>query len=392
MTEQQNENTLEILDRLIGFDTVSRDSNLDLIDYVEEYLSQYDINSDLFYNKNKDKANLVAKIGEGHNPGVLLSGHTDVVPVEGQKWHTNPFELVVKDNKAFGRGTTDMKGFIASTLAAVPDFLAAKLPCPIYLVFSYDEEVGCVGVRDVLADIPFPLEDIRACIVGEPTLMKPVTAHTGKQVISLDFYGTAMHSSLAPKAVNAISYASKVICGIGDLEEEAKQQKIVDRRFEFPHPTINVGKISGGKAVNIVAGDCIFDVEFRYPPGLSADAFRGHLGEIVEEVALAPMKDIDPNSDVQWRDVVNYPAFNAEQDSQAVELVQFLTGSNETLAVNYGTEAGLFQNKGISTVVCGPGDIAQAHQPNEYIELAQLKSCDAFLRRLTVALSQEGAR
>ncbi|GLQ07323.1 acetylornithine deacetylase [Sneathiella chinensis] len=389
MKKTETGSTLHILEKLISFDTTSYRSNLDLIDYVCDYLASFDIPCKVLYNEEKNKANLLATIGDSSKPGILLSGHTDVVPIDGQNWTRDPFKLHIEDGKAFGRGTCDMKGFIASVLAAAPLFRNTDLSCPVHIALSYDEEVGCVGVRHLIDFLQETGTPVEACIIGEPSSLKPVTAHTGKHGFRCEFHGTPMHSSLAPGGVNAISYAAAVLAGINDLENKAKSMTIGDDRFEYPHPTINIGTIEGGKAVNIVAEHCAFEVECRYPPGGSPTFFTEALPALVEDVANRPMKDRNPAAGATCTETLSYPAFEGNFQSPAAVLARRLTGSNNDGAVNYGTEAGRFQTAGFSSVVCGPGDIAQAHQPDEFIALSQLEGCDRMLTTLARELSTQ---
>jgi acetylornithine deacetylase len=386
-----NNRTLEILETLISFDTTSYRSNLKLIDYVATYLKQFGIEPKLVFNADKSKANLFATIGEARNAGILLSGHTDVVPVEGQSWSSDPYKLFVKDGKAFGRGTCDMKGFIACVLASIPALISAHLHRPIHIALSYDEEVGCVGVRHLIDFLNNEKLEINACIIGEPSSMKPVTAHTGKNVFRCMFGGTPMHSSLAPEGVNAIAYAGDVIHAINEMSHHVRGKTIEDTRFKHPHPTVNIGEIHGGKAVNIVAEHCAFDVEYRYPPGAEETYFAARLPALIQQHAHGPMSAINQNAFAICEKVVDYPAFYGDFNSPACELARRLTGSNSDLAVNYGTEAGLFQSNGFSSVVCGPGDIDQAHQPDEFISLTQLEKCDRFMSALLEELTSEAA-
>ncbi|WP_298852708.1 acetylornithine deacetylase [uncultured Ruegeria sp.] len=369
--------THEILNRLIAFDTVSANSNLDLAAYVEAYLADLGVTCDRVPNGTGDKIALLASIGPTRPGGVVLSAHTDVVPAEGQSWTRDPFALTFEEGRAYGRGTADMKAFLASVLAAVPQLVAANLQSPVHLAFSYDEEVGCAGVQPLIAHMLDRGLAPGACIVGEPTGMTPVTAHTGKQIFTCTFKGTPMHSSLSPRGVNAIAEAGEAIARLNDLSRELLTETTNDLRFPIPHPTINFGTIEGGKATNIVAEDCAFVIEYRYPPGTSPDLLRR---------ALEGLGDRDPAPQVT--EVVSYPAFTAPTRSKALELVTGIVGTNATLAVNYGTEAGHYSSAGIDTVVFGPGDIAQAHQPDEFITLSQLDACDRFLAGLCDALSR----
>ncbi len=379
--------THSILRDLVRFDTTSFKSNLDLIDYVASLLTSHNIHPEIIYDPKEEKANLLAFIGPKDKPAIVLSGHTDVVPVDGQNWTINPFDLTIKDGKAFGRGTCDMKGFIASALAALPAFVNHSLANPICFALSYDEEVGCTGVRSLLDFLTLKSIPVQACIIGEPSSMKPVTAHTGKQVFRCNFHGTPLHSSLSPGGVNAIAYAGRIIHKINELEMQIREQTTDDDRFAYAHPTINIGTISGGKAVNIVAEHCCFDVECRYPPETDHRPFTDVLPQLIHRQAHHPMAQQNTNAWATCEQIVSYPSFRADPASAAVQLARKLTGANDDLAVNYGTEAGLFQQAGFSSVVCGPGDIAQAHQPDEYIDLKQLERCDRFMQILAEELT-----
>ncbi len=389
MVQTGSTHTLQILDKLIGFDTTSYRSNLSLIEYISSYLSGFGISNQKIFNPDKSKANLFATVGVGTKPGILLSAHTDVVPVDGQNWTSDPFKLRISEGRAYGRGTCDMKGFIACVLAAVPQMIKAQLDRPIHFAFSYDEEVGCAGVGHLIDHIAETKRNIEACIIGEPSSLKPVTAHTGKCVYKCSFTGTALHSSLSPDGVNAISFAADVIHKINELSRLSKTYTVNDERFLHPHPTINVGRILGGKAVNIVAEQCDFDVECRYPPGSNVDFFDNTLNQLVSVEANSSMSAIDDRASATCEKIISYPAFKGDFNSSACQLVRKLTGSNTDAAVNYGTEAGLFQTNGFSSVVCGPGNIAQAHQPDEFIELSELERCDHFLSALVNELSKQ---
>ncbi len=394
----EHKSTIEILKDLVGFDTVSERSNLELISYVEKYLQSYGVSSTLIPNAEGTKASLFATIGPICSGGVILSGHTDVVPVEGQNWSANPFELKLNHDRAYGRGSVDMKGFLASVLSAVPKFNSMKLNVPIHLAFSYDEEVGCAGVAPLIQHILDQGIDASACIVGEPTKMEIVSAHTGKQVFECTFKGTPMHSSLAPSGVNAITSASKVVSWLADLAQELESQRTADDRFAYTHPTINVGYIVGGKAINIVAEDCRFLVEYRYPPGINPSLMQEELPSFIKRNFGAGTKVETAGGSATCSEIIAYPSFSAEGVSSAVSLVASVVDDQDRLiinyanslqAVNFGTEAGLFSQAGIPTVVIGPGEIAQAHQPDEYIQLNQLKKCDDFIKGIARLLSEK---
>ncbi|MCF6326882.1 MAG: acetylornithine deacetylase [Devosiaceae bacterium] len=387
MDQPATESTLDILLDLVGFDTESSRSNLKLIDYVERYLDRLGVASERVPDPDQPKSSLYARIGPDTSGGVILSGHTDVVPVSGQNWKTNPFELVEKDGRVFGRGSCDMKGFLASVLAAVPKMIKADLASPIYLAFSYDEEVGCTGVSPLIVHLLSKENKPALCIVGEPTMMRPVTAHTGKQNFECTFTGTPMHSSLAPSGVSAISLAAQAIAQITDQAKQFRKYTISDDRFAYPFPTVNFGQIEGGEAVNIVAEKCKFSLEYRYPPGAPENAMRDFLAKLFASEYLTGQIAGHPGASANFKEIVSYPGFTAPQGSVAVEFIASTSGINDTFAVNYGTEAGHFAAAGVPTVVFGPGDIQQAHQPDEYIECAQLTACDQFLNRLIAKLA-----
>ncbi|WP_169542781.1 acetylornithine deacetylase [Sneathiella aquimaris] len=390
MTRHNSSVTLSILKDLVSFDTTSYKSNLQLIDYVHNLLSTYGIEATIIKDASDQKANLYAVIGPTDKPAVALSGHTDIVPVDGQDWTVDPFSLSIKNNRAYGRGTCDMKGFIASVLSALPALTERELKRPVAIVLSYDEEIGCTGVRPMIEDLLAKNIQIGGCIVGEPSAMKAVTAHTGKQVYRCSFNGTAMHSSLSPGGINAISYAGQVINEISRIEKILKEEKTDDTRFAYPHPTINIGMIQGGKAVNIVAEHCQFDVECRYPPGCDHRLFTDGLPHFIETRTHPLMAKEADRAGASCQKIVDYPAFTIPDDAEVVQLARRLSGSNDDIAVNYGTEAGLFKAAGFETVVCGPGDIAQAHQADEFIELEQLSLCDSFIQNLVGELVHDG--
>lgn len=383
--------SIDLLRQLVEFDTTSGRSNLGLIEFVTGYLAELGVAWRLVESAAEGRVNLFATIGEGDVPGIILSGHTDVVPVDVQDWGGDPFRLRIENGKALGRGTCDMKGFLACVLAAVPDFVAARLSCPVHLAFSCDEEVGCAGVRHLVDDLRSRNLRVRACIVGEPTRMQPVTAHTGKQVFCCSFNGTAMHSSLAPKAVNAIAFAGDTLHHINRMADRLRRETVDDPRFAFPFPTVNVGMIEGGSAVNVVAESCEFDVEYRHPPGVPAALFAEQLQSLVGGRIRQAMRCLDQGADADCRRLISYPAFSAGSESTAVSLVERVAEAPGAGAVNFGTEAGIFEEAGFPSVVLGPGDIEQAHQPDEYIELEQLDACDAFLKRLVNRLTSEEA-
>jgi acetylornithine deacetylase len=377
----------DILRDLIAFPTVSRDSNLALISYVRDFLAHRGIEATLVHNEDGRKANLWATIGPGDRPGVVLSGHTDVVPVEGQAWTSDPFDMVTRNGNLYGRGTADMKGFIACCLAAVDRAVAAPLKTPINLAFSYDEEIGCVGVRrllDLLKDAPVKP---RLCIVGEPTLMQAVTAHKGKLGFRVTAHGLEAHSSLAPIGVNAIYMASDLIGEIRAIQSRIAESGPRDGDYEVAYTTLHVGKIQGGEVMNIVPNRCSFDFEIRYLPEEDAGAIVSRIKAAAESVA-ARYRGVHAEARFDFADLQSYPAMNTPVDSEAVKFVHALTGGNSTGKITFGTEGGLFQAVlGTPAVVCGPGNIAVAHKPDEHVSEAQMAQCDRMMARLVERLS-----
>ncbi len=380
-------NSLKHLERLIGFPSVSRDSNLDLIGYVQDFLSGLGIASTLVHNEDGRKANLWATIGPQGIPGIVLSGHTDVVPVEGQVWSSDPFRLEKRDGNFYGRGTADMKGFIACCLRAAEIAAERNLHTPIHLAFSYDEEIGCVGVRrllDLLKDAPVKP---RLCIVGEPTLMQAVTAHKGKLGFRVTAHGLEAHSSLAPIGVNAIYMATDLIGAIRAIQADIAQNGVRDGDYEVAYTTLHVGKMQGGDVMNIVPNRCSFDFEIRYLPEEDEHAVVTRIKAAAEKIAKG-YRDVFAMARFEFMDLQSYPAMNTPVDSEAVKFVHSLTGGNSTGKITFGTEGGLFQKAlGTPAVVCGPGNIAVAHKPDEHVSETQLTQCDRMLERLVEKLS-----
>jgi acetylornithine deacetylase len=372
----------ELLDRLIGFATVSRDSNLELIVFIRDYLAELGVQSELFYNPERTKANLFATIGPLDRGGVVLSGHTDVVPVDGQAWIMEPFRLTERDARLYGRGTADMKGFIASVLAAVPVFLKRPLKMPVHLAFSYDEEVGCLGVRPMLAQLAQRPHKPRLCLIGEPTELKPVLGHKGKLAMRCHVKGASCHSAYAPYGVNAIQYAARLIGRLEEIGSELAQPEHHDERFDPPFSTVQTGVIKGGRALNIVPAECEFDFEVRALPGFNAEQVSDKLQTYAEAELLPRMRAVQDDTDIRLQPLSAYPGLATSPDSEAAQLLALLSGSSEFGTVAFGTEGGLFNEAGIPTVVCGPGSMDQGHKPDEFISLEQLAGCDAMLARL----------
>ena len=372
---------VEILERLVSFDTTSHKTNIPLINYVKDYLSDLDISSELVPDESGEKTSLFATIGPAGKPGVGLSGHTDVVPVTGQDWATDPFCLAERDGKLYGRGSADMKGFLACVLAAAPKFQRRNLNTPIHIVFSYDEEVGCTGVRPMIDEFGDRLTRPRLVVVGEPTSMTVVDAHKGPVRFNVDVTGLPAHSSMAHLGVNSIHVAGRLIGELIRMEEDLKTGPL-DDRFTPNYATLQIGMINGGTAGNIVPGHCWFTWEVRAMPGLDVDSLAARLRSFAETQCLPAMHEVDPNATIDIVQKNSVPAFSSGAASDAVSLAFQLAEQNESFAVSYATEAGLFQQAGSASVICGPGDIAQAHAADEFVEVAQLDKCMAFMDRL----------
>ncbi|OLU19639.1 acetylornithine deacetylase [Pseudomonas sp. PA1(2017)] len=379
-----------LLERLIGFATVSRDSNLALIEFIREYLAGFGVDSELFHNAEGTKANLFATIGPQDRGGVVLSGHTDVVPVDGQAWTVAPFQLSERDGRLYGRGTADMKGFIACVLAAVPSLVQRPLQVPVHLAFSYDEEVGCLGVRSMLAELEKRPHKPTLCLIGEPTELKPVLGHKGKLAMRCEVHGAACHSAYAPYGVNAIEYAARLIGHLGDIGARLAQPEHHDARFDPPFSTVQTGVIKGGRALNIVPAECEFDFEVRALPGFDAQRVADELQRYAAEQLLPKMQTVSAASDIRLQPLSAYPGLATPPDSEAARLLARLCGSNDFGTVAFGTEGGLFDGAGIPTVVCGPGSMDQGHKPDEFVSLEQLQGCDALLQRLADYLCEPG--
>lgn len=374
--------SLDLLERLVAFPTVSRDSNLALIGFIRDYLAGHGVASELFLNAEGTKANLFATLGPTDRGGVVLSGHTDVVPVDGQAWTRDPFRLSESEGRLYGRGTADMKGFIASVLAAVPAFLAQPLRLPVHLVFSYDEEVGCLGVRSLLDALAQRPNRPRLCLIGEPTELRPVLGHKGKLAMRCQVHGAACHSAYAPQGVNAIEYAARLIGHLGEIGEELARPEHHDPRFDPPYSTVQTGLIEGGRALNIVPAECRFDFEVRALPGFDAQQVATRLDRYAQAELVPRMQAVQPGTGIRFEPLGSYPGLATDAASEAAELVALISGSRDFGTVAFGTEGGLFHEAGIPTVVCGPGSMDQGHKPDEFVTLAQLEACDAMLLRL----------
>lgn len=372
---------LETVSRLVAFDSTSRKSNLHIIDYLKETLTGLGAECRLTHDDEGKKANLYASLGPADRPGIMLSGHTDVVPTEGQAWSSDPYQLVERGKKLFGRGSADMKSFLALAVALAPEFLERGLEMPLQFAFSYDEEVGCIGVRRLLADLAdLPIKP-RLCIVGEPTGMKVVAGHKGKRNFSCTVHGKECHSALAI-GVNAVEAAAEMIAHIKGMQREIRKNGPFDPAYEPPYTTLHTGVIEGGRALNIVPNLCRFEFEIRALALDNVDHLTDRITSYARETLEPEMKAVHEPAGFDFTIVNDTDGFDLPDDHEAVRLVTELTGDNRTGRVSFGTEAGLFNNAGIPTVVCGPGFIEQAHKPDEFISLDQLAQGEAFLRRL----------
>ncbi|WLI43467.1 acetylornithine deacetylase [Pseudomonas beijingensis] len=377
-----------LLAKLVGFATVSRDSNLALIEFVRDYLQGLGVNSELIYNAERTKANLLASIGPSVPGGVVLSGHTDVVPVDGQAWTVDPFCLTEMDGKWFGRGTADMKGYLASVLAAVPVFLSSPLRRPVHLAFSYDEEVGCLGVHSLLEVLVRRVPQPALCLIGEPTQLRPVLGHKGKLAMRCHVRGAACHSAYAPYGVNAIEQAVRLIGRLGEIGAQLAEPSRHDLRFDPAFSTVQVGVIHGGTALNIVPADCRFDFEVRALPDFDPHGVAEQLQGYAEQTLLPAMQAVARDTAIRFEPLSAYPGLATSPDSAAAQLVARLCGSDAFSTVAFGTEGGLFHQAGVPTVVCGPGSMDQGHKPDEYVSVEQMAACDRLMDRLASHLCE----
>ncbi len=383
MPSERTDHIKKLLADLVGFDTVSDKSNLALVDYVQDYLAGFGLTAQRIVDETGRKAALWVTIGPADKPGIVLSGHTDVVPVAGQDWSADPFTLVERDGRLYGRGSADMKGFVAVCLAMVPEMARAKLASPIHLALSYDEEVGCVGVRPLLGEINKLAVKPLACFVGEPTLMQVAIGHKGKHALRAIFRGQACHSALAPHGVNAVEHAADLITEVRRRARQIAAQGARDELYEVAHTTLLSSVIQGGTALNIVPDTCELQFEAR---GLGVHEARQLTGEIVDwargEIEPA-MRRGHPGSGIEFVDILEYPALDLAPDHPLVTFAKTLAGRNSHIKVSFGTEAGLFvATADIPTVVIGPGSITQAHKADEFVEIAELERCAGMIERL----------
>jgi acetylornithine deacetylase len=372
----------EILASLVGFDTTSRNSNLPLIAWVESYLAGLGVASERIPDPGGQKSNLWATIGPGDTPGYILSGHTDVVPVDGQAWSSDPFRLTARDGKLYGRGTSDMKGFVACCLAAVPAMLERPLRTPVHLAFSYDEEVGCLGVRHIITTIGQKAVRPLACFVGEPTGMDVVIGHKSKRSYWVTVRGKSCHSSLAPQGVNAVEYAARLIVKIREMSDAKRAAGARDALYDVPFTTGHTGSVEGGIALNVVPDLCKFVFEFRAIAGDDPNALGDEVMAYARDVLEPEMRAVAPEAGIVFDARPFQAGLDTDPAAEIVALAKRLAGRNGHSKVAYGTEAGLFQKGGTPSVVIGPGSIDQAHKPDEFIAVDELARCCAFIDRL----------
>jgi acetylornithine deacetylase len=374
-----------MIERLIAFNTVSRESNLGLIEWVRDYLRNLGAATRLTHDTTGKKANLFATLGDSGRSGLILSGHTDVVPVDGQNWDTDPFVATERDGKLYARGSADMKGFIGIILAQAPKFIAAlnenRLDAPLHYALSYDEEVGCLGVRGLIRDLEENGIRPAGCVVGEPTSMQPIIAHKGTHRFRCAVHGREAHSSYVTYGVNAIEYAARLVVFVRQIADRLAQIEKRDYGFSVPYSTLSTGLIQGGIAANVVPKECVFQFDMRTLPQASPDALYQEIRAYADALA-AEMRTVDANSgiDLQW---TSQTVGLAASETDAIVQWALKLSRNSTVGkVSYGTEAGLFQKMGVPTVICGPGDIAEAHRPNEFVALDQLAQCESFMDRI----------
>ncbi|WP_407305590.1 acetylornithine deacetylase [Acinetobacter sp.] len=373
--------SVELLSKLIAFDTTSYKSNLEFILFVKDLFEQNNIKVELNFNIEQNKANLLASVGPLDQAGILLSGHSDVVPVEGQQWDTPAFEAIQKDAKIFGRGTADMKGFLACAMITMIKASQLELKRPLHLCISYDEEIGCIGVRGILDQLASTLISPIICVIGEPTMMQLALAHKGKTVFRAQCCGEEGHSALAPNYVNAIHVASKLVESLQNVQQHLREKGHQDQGYDIPYTTVHVGKITGGTALNIVPNKCVVDYEIRH---LAQDSSANVQKQIIENIK----DDFKKHIDVE--EVNQYPGLKTSTTIEAVKFIQKLLPDETAIGnISFGTEGGLFQGAlNCPVVVCGPGNIAVAHKPNEFVEIDQMKQCDIFLEKLLMSLSE----
>jgi acetylornithine deacetylase len=376
------------LGRLVAIDTTSRNSNLPLIQLIKEWFNQYHITPRLTPDSVEPKANLFATLPAQDGSiqgGIILSGHTDVVPVDNQEWDTNPFEAVKKEDRIYGRGTCDMKGFLAVTLAMLPELQKLKLSYPIHFAYSYDEEIGCRGAPHLIKDLLAAGIQPKACIVGEPTDMRPIVGHKGIQSFRCRVRGLAVHSSLTPQGCNAIEYSAKLIFFIRKLADKIREEGPFNPHFDVPFTSISTNMIHGGIAANTIPDHCEFRFEFRHLPEVNPHSIREQIDAYVKNELLPELRREYPEGDIDIENLASPPSFEASEDAVITQLAREISHDHEIRKVAYATEAGQFQAANIPTIVCGPGNIEQAHRANEFVTIPQLEQCEMFLKKIMQA-------
>lgn len=382
--------SLPWIKKLVSFDTVSRNPNMGLIETVRDELRAAGIDSTLTTDKSGKWANLFATVPAhdgATNGGIVLSGHTDVVPIDGQEWHSDPFKAEIRDGRMYGRGSADMKGFIGASLTMLPAMQTARLAKPIHLALSFNEEIGCLGAPLMIAELKNRGLAPDGCIVGEPTGMKPIIAHKGINVYNCCVRGYAAHSSLTPNGLNAIEYAARLICFIRDIADELRANGPFDAQFDVPFSTAQTSTIAGGNAMNTVPAECNFVFEFRNLPTLDPEPILKRIEAYARESLLPKMQKEHAAAAIEISRIASVPGLDASEQAAISQLVRALTANQDSRKVAYTTEAGLFEAAGVPTILCGPGNIEQAHQANEYVSLEQLTACEAFLSKLIRSMS-----
>lgn len=383
----KNLSSIEILEKLISFPTISKTPNIELINWVSELLGSFGIRSTILRNEDGSRANLFATSSDTLEPGIMLSGHTDVVPTDGQNWHTNPFELKQSGGKLFGRGTADMKGFCASAIRIMCEASNKKLNTPLHLALSFDEEIGCIGVRSLIEMLKTSPVKPKMCIVGEPTLLAVASGHKGKIALQTTCKGIEGHSALAPLALNAIHLGTDFVNIVREVQKEIINKGNEDNDYDVPYTTLHVGKMNGGVALNIVPNICTIDWEIR---NLANDSTETILTRVKELVELKLQEYKNPEAEIFWQETFSYPGLGTDINSEIINFVRSLTGTNNTIKVAFGTEGGLFHKEvGIPTVVCGPGSMLQGHKPNEFITVEQMDRCDLMMANLLSSLKEK---
>ena len=383
----KNLSSIEILEKLISFPTISKTPNIELINWVSELLGSFGIRSTILRNEDGSRANLFATSSDTLEPGIMLSGHTDVVPTDGQNWHTNPFELKQSGGKLFGRGTADMKGFCASAIRIMCEASNKKLNTPLHLALSFDEEIGCIGVRSLIEMLKTSPVKPKMCIVGEPTLLAVASGHKGKIALQTTCKGIEGHSALAPLALNAIHLGTDFVNIVREVQKEIINKGNEDNDYDVPYTTLHVGKMNGGVALNIVPNICTIDWEIR---NLANDSTETILTRVKELVELKLQEYKNPEAEIFWQETFSYPGLGTDINSEIINFVRSLTGTNNTIKVAFGTEGGLFHKEvGIPTVVCGPGSMLQGHKPNEFITIEQMDRCDLMMANLLSSLKEK---